>query len=97
MVTDISVIIISVLTLAVQIFLCFKGKYIWIKLIPVFLCVLATTVFFTLTVCTDGWDVIGYLLLTFLSAFLLAVCTLGWAIWVIVTIIRKRKTRKPVQ
>ncbi len=87
------VIVSTIVFLTAQLLLCFKVRCVWIRLIPVYLSVLATILFFILTLTADGWEVLGYLLLALLSAYLLAVCTLCWGIWVIVLLIRRRKRK----
>ena len=83
----------AIVFLATQLLLCFKGKCIWLKLIPVFLSVTAIIVFVILTACLEGWDAVGTLVLALFSAYLLAVSICGWGIWGIVFLILKRKKR----
>ncbi|MBO4979004.1 MAG: hypothetical protein J6D16_01205 [Clostridia bacterium] len=87
--TEVFLLILAVLTLALQLVLCFKAKSLALRLLPAILFAVATVVFFTLVFLTDGWDSLGFLLLALCSAMLLAVCGIGFAIWAIV---KKRKT-----
>lgn len=79
----------AIIFLATQLLLCFKGKCIWVKLIPVFLSVTAIIVFLILTACLESWDAVGALVLALFSAYLLAVSICGLGIWGIVLLIRK--------
>ena len=86
--TEVFLLILAVLTLALQLFLCFKVRSLALRLLPAILFAVATVVFFTLVFLTDGWDSLGFLLLALCSAMLLAMCGIGWGIW---GILRHRK------
>lgn len=72
-----------VLVLILQLLLCFKTKYLLIKLIPVILLIISTVVFCVLSACIGGWDSFGYLFFALLSFGLLFVCGFVWIIWAI--------------
>ena len=72
------------ITLLVQILLCFKGKEIWVKTIPTTLSVLSAVVFAVFSALTSGWDAIGYFFFVLLSLGLIVVSGIGWAFWAIV-------------
>jgi len=73
-----------IITLLVQILLCFKGKEIWVKTIPTTLLVLSVVVFSVCSAMSDGWDAIGYFFFVLLSLGLIGVSGVGWAFWAIV-------------
>ena len=87
--TELFLLILAVLTLALQLFLCFKVRSLALRLLPAILFAVSTAVFFVLVFATDGWDSLGFLLLALCTATLLAVCGIGFAVWAIV---KKRKT-----
>ena len=89
--TDVFVVIISVLFLAVQLFLCIKIKNLYIRLIPTVLPSVLTVLFMVLTFATEGWDALGFLVLALICACPAAASVLAWIIWVIY---KKCKTKK---
>lgn len=76
--------------LVLQLFLCFKVRGLFIKLLPIFLLILATVAFSICSAVINGWDGLGYLFLAIFSFGLLIVCGIGWGIW---AIIRKSRNR----
>lgn len=55
------VIIVSVISaLILQLLLCFKGKRIFIKLLPIALLIASTIVFSICSASVNGWDGLGY-------------------------------------
>lgn len=82
--TTLVVFISVIVTLPLQILLCFKSKRTWVKVLPAMLLVLSTIVFSICSVRIGGWDAFGYLFFAFLSIGLIFVCGIGWAIWAIV-------------
>ena len=89
--TDVFTLIVAVVFVLVQVFLCFKAKNIIVRLIPDFLSLAAIIVFAVLAFVFEGWDRLGYLLLAIFAAILLAVCGLSCGIWAITKLIRKKK------
>lgn len=87
--TDIFVLLLSILLVLLQAFLCFKVKKKTIRLIPVYLTLVLTIVFTTLGFIFDGWDGFGFFFLAICSAVLLLGSGIGFGIWAIV-----RKTNK---
>ena len=85
--TTVVVLISVIVTLFLQILLCFKSKRIWVKGLPAMLLVLSAIVFSICSAWIGGWDAFGYLFFAFLSNGLIFVCGIGWVIWAIV---RKR-------
>ena len=82
--TAVVVLISAIVTLLLQILLCFKSKRIWVKGLPAILFVLSTIVFSICSARIGGWDAFGYLFFAFLSIGLIFVCGIGWVIWAIV-------------
>lgn len=85
--TAVVVLISAIVTLLLQILLCFKSKRIWVKGLPAILLVLSTIVFSICSARIGGWDAFGYLFFAFLSIGLIFVCGIGW---VILAIVRKK-------
>ncbi len=85
--TTVLVFISVIVTLLLQILLCFKSKRIWVKGLPAMLLVVSTIVFSVCSARIGGWDTFGYLFFAFLSIGLIFVCGIGWVIW---SIVRKR-------
>ena len=90
--TAVVVLISAIVTLLLQILLCFKSKRIWVKGLPAILLVLSTIVFSLCSARIGGWDAFGYLFFAFLSIGLIFVCGIGWAISVIVK--KKNKSER---
>lgn len=89
--TDVFLLLSALVLLGIQLLLCFKGKHIWLRLAPSVLCVAATLLFFVLIFVFDGWDRLGFLLLSLCAASFAAVCALGWGIWGIARKCRQEK------
>ena len=88
--TDIFVLLLSIILVLLQMFLCFKVKKKTIRLIPVYLTLVLTIVFTTLGFIFDGWDGFGFFFLAICSAVLLVCSGIGWGIWAIVKKARGR-------
>ena len=88
--TDIFILILSVLTVIVQLFLCAKIKKLIIRLIPTIVLATVTVVFTILIFVFDGWDSVGFLLLAVWTAFLLGACGAAWALWWLLTKLKKK-------
>lgn len=88
--TDIFVLIVSVLCLLLQFFLCGKLKKTFVKLLPVILFSFIILIFLVLASVFDDWDRFGFLVLALCFAIPLAACGIGWGIWAIV---KKQKTK----
>ena len=82
--TDIFVLLLSIILVLLQMFLCFKVKKKTIRLIPVYLTLVLTIVFTTLGFIFDGWDGFGFFFLAICSAVLFLCSGIGWGIWAIV-------------
>ena len=76
-----------IVTLVLQILLCFKVEKVLMKLLPIALLVISTIVFSICSAIINGWDGLGYLFFALLSFGLILVCGIGWGIW---TMIGKR-------
>ena len=88
------VLILSVIIiLPCQLLLCFKVKSVIIRLLPLISLLIMTVIFFVSSFMASGWDGLGYLLLSFLTAILFGVCTLCWAIFGIVRYVRKKRNK----
>ncbi len=71
------------LTLVLQLLLCFKAKKTLVKLLPVALLTIAAIVLYIIRINVGGWDALGYLFFIVLSFGLLVVCGLCWGVWAI--------------
>lgn len=78
----------SILVIAAQLLLCFKGKRLWVKLIPSGTMVASAIAFAVMAQMADGWNGVGYLFFFLLSAWLLALTGFCWFLW---AVIRKGK------
>ena len=92
--TDIFILFMSVLTLILQVLLCFGIEKLWIRLLPSCLLFSVTAVFAVLVFASDGWDSIGFLLLALWAALLLVASGLGWAIWGAIRLAKKHLEAK---
>lgn len=79
--SEVFLLIISTLTLIIQLLLCFKIRNKFIKIIPIILFVISAIIFSVLIFVLDDWNSIGCLLLAIGSLFLIFVCCIGWIIW----------------
>ena len=72
--------------LIAQCVLFFKTRRLWLRLIPSLLILLTTATLFVLTLVFDGWDAVGFLLLTLCTAVVLGASV---ALAIILAIIKK--------
>lgn len=87
--TDIFVLILSIIWLLSQVFLCFKVKKKWIRLMLVYFLFVLIVLFIALSLIFDGWDRVGFLILAIGCVVFLFACGIGWLIWWMVS--RNRK------
>ena len=76
---------------ALQLWLCFSQKRLWLRLLPVILSAVAAAVLFTLTAAVQGWDALGYLVFGLLAVAFLVVCGTAWLIRLLVHLIRRAR------
>lgn len=79
--------------LIVQLLLCFKVKSLAIRLIPAVILFALTTFLFVMTYYSSGWDSVGYVILSTYTGCMLSMSAIGWVIWLIVRIIKKKKSK----
>ena len=77
------------LTIIVQLLLCFKAKKTLLRLLPVVLLTIAAIVLYIIARNVGGWDAFGYLFFVILCFGLLVVCGICWGVWALV---RKENT-----
>ena len=82
--TDVFVLLMFIIVVLFQTFLCFKAKKKTIRLMPIYLTLILTIVFITLGFIFDGWDGFGFFFLAICSAVLLTGSGVGWGVWAIV-------------
>ena len=82
--TDVFVLLLSIILVLLQVFLCLKVKKKTIRLIPVYLTLVLAIVFTSLGLIYDGWDGFRFFFLAICSAALLFGSGIGWGIWAIV-------------
>ena len=75
---------------AIQLVLCFKVKFLIIKLLPVLALFIATIVFIVLMKLVSGWDALGYLLLALVTGIGVLVCGFAWFIWGVIKLIKRK-------
>lgn len=83
------IILVSAVTLLLQLLLCFKAKRKLIKLLPIAVLAVFAIAFYAYAVYVNGWNGLGYLFFALLSAGLIFVCGIAFGVWAIV-----RKTTK---
>ena len=88
--TDVFVLLMFIIVILFQTFLCFKAKKKTVRLIPISLSLTLTIVFVALGFVFDGWDAVGFFFLAICSAMLLLGSGIGWGVW---AIIRKRTSK----
>ncbi len=91
--TSIIVVAACLVAFVVQLLLCLRSRRVWVRLIPVVLSVLVAAVFFGMIYLSEGWDVIGYLLLAIIASFPAATCVFAWLVFGIICIFRKKRTQ----
>lgn len=74
----------SVIIVAVQLLLCFKGKRLWVKLIPSGAMNASAIAFAVMAQMAAGWDGFGYLFFFLLSVWLLLLTGIGWVVWAVI-------------
>ena len=85
--------ILTPLLLLVQLLLCFKVKPLIIRLLPALILAAITALLLIATLISNGWNSLGYLILTLWAAILLAACGVGWAVWGISRLIKHIKSK----
>ena len=88
--TDLFVLLVFIIEILLQAFLCFKAKKKIVRLLPVYLTLVLTVAFITLGLIFDGWDGFGFFVLAICSAVLLAGDGICWGIW---AVFRKRTNK----
>ena len=82
--TDVFVLLLFIIVVLFQTFLCFKAKKKTFRLMPIYLTLILTIAFITLGFIFDGWDGFGFFFLAICSTVLLAGSGIGWGVWAIV-------------
>ena len=91
---DVLVLAIPAAFVFLQIFLCFRVRRLWLRLLPSILFFILALALFVLTWLTNGWDALGYLLLALGALLLLLSVGLGWATWGLVLFLKKLKAMR---
>ena len=89
--TDLFLLITSVLIFLLQTLLCFKVKSLFFRLLPAIFLFPLALIFFILVFVFDGWDSVGFLLLSIWTAILLGASGLSWTLWAIIKRVKKQK------
>ncbi len=89
--TSLMMIVSLVVVLPLQIWLCFKGKSVWIRLAPMILFALLELVFLLLGF--SGWQFIVFLYFAVCTAFMLFACGVGWLVWAGTMLVRKLRKK----
>ncbi len=86
------IIFVSILVLIpLQLFMCFKMKKLWVKLLPMLIFLTLIIAFVCMIPMAKGWDGIGYWILAMLSGIMLAACAVGWIIWFVIKFFKNKK------
>ena len=80
--------IIALLILLTQLLLCFKSKTAMLKFIPMAALLGLASVSVICAGASDGWDAVGFVMITFLIMFWLLICGIGWLLWLVVQFIK---------
>ena len=90
-------VILPVATVAVfllQLFLCLRTRRVYLRILPVLLCIATVIVFYVLARNSTSWDAIGYVLLFVLSLLPLGGCLLAFGVWAIILLLRYARKKK---
>ena len=79
------------LALGVQLLLCFKAKYTFLKLVPIILLFVGAIAWRMEAESLGFWDGMGSAFLSACAFVCLIVCAIGWGIWAIVDFNNKKK------
>lgn len=88
--TTLTLILSVLLLFPFQIFLCFKVKSLFLRLLPVMLLGAACGWFLILSFAIGGWDSLGYTVLAIFSGFMLLTSAIGWGVWALCLWHRKK-------
>lgn len=77
--------------LPVQLWLCFKVKSWILRMAPMGILALSLIIYAILNLETTGWDGLLFILIIIYAFFMMCACGIGWAIWAIVSLIKRRK------
>lgn len=86
--TDVFVLLLAIIFVLFQMFLCLNVKRTIIRLMPVYLSLGLFIIFTILSLIFDGWDSFGFFFLAICSSMLLVGSGIGWGVWVMVKKIR---------
>ena len=84
-------------SLPIQLWLCFKAKRIIVKLIPTVLFAAAFAVFICLKSNSTDWDALTYGIMAVFIGVQLVFDLLAWAIWAVKLVIAKKKANENLQ
>lgn len=85
------IIAVTLIIIASQILLLIKVKNLWIRLIPVFILLLAVCFSAIMFSFAKGWDGVGYVLVMTFSFYILILDLLVIAVFAIITTFKKRR------
>lgn len=76
--------------LPVQIYLCFRVRNLFARLLPVILLSGLILIYITMGMSDSGWDTVGYTLLAILTGFMLLACGIVWGVWAVMRFYRNK-------
>ena len=79
------------ITIPLQLFLCFKVKKLSLRLLPIIILLILILSFFCMSQFAEGWDGLGYIILAMLAGILLVACIISWGIWLVAKFVKKIK------
>ena len=84
-------------SLPIQLWLCFKVKHFIVKLIPTVLFAVAFLVFILLKSNSKDWDALAYGVMAVIIGVQLVFDLLAWAIWAVKRMVAKKKAKEDSQ
>lgn len=80
-----------VIVLPVQLLLCFKVRSRMVRLAPVIGFLLLGEICLLMDLAASGWDGLGYIICAIYAAFMMLICGIGWAIWAVISCVKKNR------
>lgn len=88
--TALALILTVFVLIPVQIFLCFRVKNLFIRLLPVLLLFSLILIYSLMGLAGSGWDTVGYTYLAIVTGLMLLPCGIVWGVWAVTRLYRKK-------
>ncbi|MBR5453201.1 MAG: hypothetical protein IKV54_03900 [Clostridia bacterium] len=92
--TELFILICSLFVMLVQLLLCFKVRWLYLRIAPAVLLLAATVTLLCMAYTSEGWDGFGYLVIAIFTLSMLVFCGIGWVIWWVAGLIRNKNPGK---